>query len=432
MNLKTKNCDKSQSTKALNCLNFFLADVQGGVGPFLIVFLAATLHWNPDQIGMVMGISGILAVLAQIPAGALIDQLLQKRLIVAAAAITIALSCVTIALVPTFPVILGAQSLIGVAGAVFGPAIAAITLGLLGRACLEKQVGKNQSINSSGNIINALLVGLVGASVQGRGIFWYVAVISLATVVTVLFIRDRDIDYALARGADQDKKPNCEEEGSEEGTSSVLVLLRDRRILIFAISCILFHFANAGIGPLVSQLLAKQVGAGGAMHFMSATIITAQLAIIPLGIVIGRRASKSARKPLYLIPFCLMPVRALLYMVSHNPYYLVGLALLEGAAMGIFGILQLIVIADLTKGTGRFNVAQGALSTAVGLGAASSNFVVGAVVKHLGFDSAFLTMAVVAGTGLIFFWIWMPETQPESPMMGRVSRSSASQEVRPS
>ncbi len=362
-----------------------------------------------------MGISGILAVLAQLPAGALIDQLQQKRLIVASAAGFIALSCVAVALLPSFPVILACQSFIGVAGAIFGPAIAAITLGLLGRKCLDQQVGKNQSINSAGNIVNALLVGVVGASLHGRGIFWYVAGISLATIASVSFIRDRDIDYALARGADKEEKETDEKSTSVAGMFSIFA---DRRLLIFAFSCVLFHFAKA-------------VGAGGAMRFTSAAIIAAQIAIIPLGIVIGRRANISARRTLFLIPFCLMPIRALLYTVSHNPYYLVGLALLEGSAMGIFGIMQLLVVADLTKGTRRFNVAQGALSTAIGLGAASSNFVVGAVVKHFGFNAAFFTMAVIAGVALVFFYFLMPETKPQNARAQRGLRAAEPSEIAP-
>jgi MFS family permease len=414
--------DKQSSIRALNCLNFFLADVQGGVGPFLVVFLTATLHWEPSRIGFVMGAAGVVGVVAQIPAGAMIDQLRHKRRIVATAATLIALGSVGIAFFPTFAVVLAGQSFIGIAGAVFGPAIAAITLGLVGRAALDRQIGRNQSINSTGNVVNALLVGFVGAMFDGKGMFFYVAVISVATVVSVGMIRADDIDYALARGADNSNEgcqdpqqaPATGEKGEQENTihpEGMSALLRDRRILIFAVSCILFHFANAGMGPLVSELLARGAGERGGLRFMSASVIVAQCAIIPLGVLIGRRAEVSRRKPLYLIPFCLLPLRALLYTVNHGAYFLVGMELLDGSAMGIFGIMQLLVIADLTRGTGRFNLTQGALSTAVGIGASSSNFVAGWVVKLAGFNAGFLTMAGIAGAALVFFWWMMPETQ---------------------
>jgi len=406
---------KQRSIFALSSLNFFLADVQGGVGPFLVIFLTSLLHWEPGRIGFVMGISGVVGVLAQIPAGAVIDQLRPKRLIVATAAGLIALGSIGIALFPTFGVVVAGQSFIGVAGAVFGPAIAAITLGIVGRKKLERQIGRNQSINSTGNVANALMIGAVGATLHGKGIFYYVAAISLATIASVMLIRGKDIDYALARGAD-DLVGDCEEqeEAKQPRFSGILTLLRDRRVLVFAVSCILFHFANGGLGPLISELLAKGVGMKSGLRFVSASIIVAQLAIIPLGILIGRRAEGGARKPLFLIPFCLLPLRAILYTFSHQPYFLVALELLDGSAMGIFGIMQLLIIADLTKGTGRFNLTQGALSTAVGIGASSSNFVAGWVVKHFGFNMGFLTMAGIAAAALVFFWLLMPETQGNS------------------
>ena len=410
---------KQGSIRALYALNFFLADVQGGVGPFLVIFLTSILHWHPGRIGIIMGVSGVIGVLAQIPAGALIDQVRSKRMIVAAAAALIALGSIGIALFPTFGVVVAGQSFIGVAGAVFGPAIAAITLGIVGRKKLERQIGRNQSINSTGNVANALMIGAVGGSLHGKGIFYFVSLLSLATIVSVLMIRSKDIDYALARGADgvyeECKDHTAASEEKEQAKkpqySGIHTLLRDRRVLIFAASCILFHFANAGMGPLVSEMLAKGAGMNSGLRFVSASIIVAQIAIIPLGIFIGRRAEGSPRKLLFLIPFCLLPIRALLYTFSHQPDFLVGLALLDGSAMGIFGIMQLLVIADLTRGTGRFNLTQGALSTAVGIGASSSNFVAGWIVNRFGFNAGFLTMAGIAGAALVFFWMLMPETR---------------------
>jgi len=424
---------KQRSIYALSALNFFLADVQGGVGPFLVIFLTSLLHWRPGRIGFVMGVSGVIGVLAQIPAGALIDQVRSKRIVIATAAGLIALGSIAIALYPTFAVVVAGQSFIGIAGAVFGPAIAAITLGIVGRKKLEQQIGRNQSFNSTGNVGNALMIGAVGASLHGKGIFYYVALISVATIACVLMIRSKDIDYALARGADDlvaegiDNAAQYEqkEEAKKPRFSGVLALLRDRRVLVFSVSCILFHFANAGMGPLISELLAKGVGMNSGMHFVSAGIIVAQIAIIPLGIIVGHRAESSRRKPLFLIPFCLLPLRALLYTFSHQPYFLAALELLDGSAMGIFGIMQLLVIADLTKGTGRFNVTQGAISTAVGIGASSSNFVAGLVVNRFGFNASFLMTAVLAAAAFVFFWLCMPETKPEVPALSTDANGSS-------
>ena len=72
----------------------------------------------------------------------------------------------------------------------------------------------------------------------------------------------------------------------------------------------------------------------------------------------------------------------------------------------------MLVVADLTKGTGRFNLTQGALATATGIGAGLSNLLAGFVVKAAGFDAGFITLAAIAAIGSIFFALAMPETRP--------------------
>lgn len=395
-----------RSLRALDSLAFFLADIQGGVGPFLVIFLTASLHWNPARIGTVMFVSGVAGMIAQTPAGYLIDRVRPKRWIMAVAASLIAVACLLIALFPNYPVILSAQSFTGVAGAFFGPALAAISLGLVGRKNMEPRMGRNQSISSAGNVGMALGAGLIGNYLGRQVIFYFVAVMSIASIISVLMIREEDIDHELARGADNAKK----NEKDNLHVSGIAVLLKDQRVLIFALSAILFHFANASLLTLVGQMLSGVPG-GHPSLYMSATIIVAQLVIIPIGFIIGRRAKVSKRKPIYLIAFAVLPLRCLLYIVSQNPYYLIALQIFDGIGAGIFGIMQILVIADLTKGTGRFNLAQGALGTAVGIGASLSNLLAGFVVKHAGYNAGFLTMAAIAGLALALFWFLMPETK---------------------
>jgi len=396
---------KKQSLRALDSLNFFLADIQGGVGPFLVIYLTATLHWHPARVGLVMTTAGIVGVLAQTPAGAMIDQIRQKRLLVVLAALLLAISSIVIVLFPTLPVIITSQSFTAIVGAFFGPSIAAISLGLVGRKNMERRLGRNQSISSVGNVIAALLAGLIGYFIGRRFIFYFIALMSLVVVISVLRIRAQDIDYTVARGGDDGAK-------EQPQISNVTALLKDRRVLIFAFCAVLFHFANASMLPLVGEVLSARKGSNPSLY-MSACIITAQLVIIPLGIWIGRRASFSKRKPIYLIAFVALPIRGLLYTLSDNPYFLVSVQLLDGIGGGIFGVMQLLVIADLTKGTGRFNLTQGAIGTAVGTGASLSNLVAGFVVKYAGFHAAFITMAAIAGVALVFFWFAMPETKAE-------------------
>ena len=392
-----------RSLRALDFLNVFLADIQGGVGPFLVVYLTSTLHWHPEKIGLVMTIPGIVGVIAQTPTGALIDSFRHKRMLVMFAALLIAVSSIVMVLKPTFPVVAATQSVTAIAGAIFGPAIAAITLGLVGREKMDRRIGRNHTFSSAGNVLAAGLAGLIGQFIGMGAIFYFIAAMSVAVIISVLQIKDADIDYTLSRGGDDGirEKPHV---------SRITKLLSDRRLLIFALCAVLFHFANAAMLPLVGQVLALQKGSSPSLD-MSACIIMAQVVQIPLGILIGRWASLSKRKPIYLIAFAVLPIRGLLYTVSTNPFFLVSVQLLDGVGGGIFGVMQLLVIADITKGTGRFNLVQGALGTAVGIGASSSNLLAGYIAQHAGYNASFLTMAVIALVALVVFWFAMPETK---------------------
>ena len=144
---------------------------------------------------------------------------------------------------------------------------------------------------------------------------------------------------------------------------------------------------------------------------MSACIIVAQLVMIPVALAASRLAASWGRKPVFLIGFAVLPVRGLLYCLSINPFYLVAVQLLDGIGAGIFGVVSVLVVADLTKGTGRFNLTQGALATATGVGAGLSNLVAGFVVKGAGFDAGFIMLAAIAAVGTVFFALVMPETR---------------------
>jgi MFS family permease len=237
---------RSRSLVALDALNFFQADVHGGVGPFMVTFLATSLHWTPDRIGLVMFASGILGLCAQAPCGALVDQLKLKRLIVAVSAALIGLACIAIVQVPSFPMILAGQSFIALAGACFGPAIAAISIGLVGRNGINLQVGRNASVSSAGNVAMAVAAGLIGYLMGNSAIFFFVAIMSTATIASVMLIREDDIDQAVARGAD--------DHGSGPRIVHIRHLFWDRRLAIFALCAVLFHFANAAVLPLGSRV----------------------------------------------------------------------------------------------------------------------------------------------------------------------------------
>ena len=392
-----------QSLFALDSTNFLLADVQGGIAPFLSIYLLASLSWSPGMIGVAVSAAGIATLLVQTPAGALIDQITWKRHLMALAMLFIAGGSVATVLTQDFLPIVTAQVVIGAAGAFLTPMIAALTLGMVGYDRLSGRQGRNQVFNHAGNLTAAVSAGLMGYYVAREGIFYLAAVMALFAIVAIYAMRERDIDHRLARGSE-------ESSDEEEGASGQLgALLRDRRILLYAASVVLFHFANAAMLPLVGQYMAVGVDHGASLY-MSACIIVAQLVMMPMAAFAGSFSSRWGRKPVFLIALLVLPVRGLLFAFGSNPYYLVSVQVLDGVSAGIFGVINILIIADLTRGTGRYNVTQGIVATAISAGAALSNGIAGFVVDAVGYSGGFVFLAVVALAALALFYFGVPET----------------------
>jgi predicted MFS family arabinose efflux permease len=381
-------------------LNFFLADVQTGVGPFLAIYLAG-YKWNEQRVGIALTVGGIAGILTQTPAGALVDRLRSKRALIAAGIVALAVGALLIAFVPTFWSVMSAQVLIGGASSVFAPAICAISLGIVGRHLFDRRQGRNQGFNSAGNVAAALSMGLLGYFVSNRSIFFFVAVCALPTILMLLIIRPGEIDYERARGG---------KEGDRDGNAeSVRLLFRDHPLVLFLVCAVMFHFANAAMLPLLGEMLAKGQGRGS-MMFMSACVVTTQLVITLIASWVGGIAGSWGRKPLLLIAFGVLPIRGLLYTLTHRTAELIAIQILDGVGAGIFGVVSVLVIADLTQGTGRFNLTLGAISTAVGIGASLSQVIAGSIVHHVGFNAGFLFLAAVAAAAFGILYFFMPET----------------------
>jgi hypothetical protein len=150
-----------RTLRGLDGLNFFLADVQTGVGPFLAIYLAG-YRWNEERVGLALTVGGIAGILAQTPAGALVDSLRSKRALVAVAVAALAAGALLIAICPSFWPVMGAQVIIGGTSSVFIPAICAMSLGIVGRSAFDARQGRNQTFNSAGNMMAAVSMGLLG------------------------------------------------------------------------------------------------------------------------------------------------------------------------------------------------------------------------------------------------------------------------------
>jgi MFS family permease len=399
--------EKRKSVYALEATNFFLADVQTGLGPFLAAYLAGA-GWEPGRVGMALTIGGIITVVLQAPAGALVDQLRSKRLILILASAVLVLGAVLLSVTAAPWAVYTSQVLIGGAGPFLGPTLAAVTMGIVGVTFFDRQFGKNQSFNSAGNVACALLIAGVSHLFGNRAIFITAAVLTIPTVLAIGAIKSKDIDYELARGGAK------QIDGIEVPTrASVLkTLLGDRVLLVFLVCAFLFHFANAAMLPQLGEMLSHGARATAA-PFMSACIIVTQVVIMCFAPAIGRFANLRGRKPLLLVGFGVLPIRALLYTLTHNTESLIAIQIIDGVANAIFGVVSILVVADRTRATGRFNLVQGSLATAVGIGAALSTTFGGKLIQYFNYRISFLSLGAIAVLAFVLLWTAIPETLPE-------------------
>jgi MFS family permease len=398
----------------LDALNFLLADVRDGLGPYFAIYLLAVRGpeggWNEATIGLVITLAGLAGLLSQTPIGALIDRSRHKRGIVVAAALAVTLSCLALPFITGFAAVAAAQSVAAVAGAAFPPALAAITLGVVGPRAFARRIGRNEAFNHGGNALSAALAAGTAVFFGPVVVFWIMAALALLSIGAMLSIPAAAIDDEQARGLEDGQRAEAAHQPSTWRS-----LLACRPLLLFAALMACFHLANAAMLPTVGQLLTRVVGKDYATSLIAGCIVAAQCAMVPVAMLAGAKADRWGRKPIFLAAFGVLALRGALYVLSDNPWWLLGVQLLDGVGAGIFGTLFPVVVADLTRGTGRFNVSQGAVATAQGLGAALSASLAGAVVVGAGYPAAFLTLGGIAAVGFLGYLLLMPETRPAAP-----------------
>jgi MFS family permease len=409
MSHQSPTAGSTRANVGLDAANFFLADVRDGLGPYLAIYLLTIQKWDEASIGVVMSIATAAGIIAQTPAGGLIDATRAKRAVMAAAAIAVTAASLLLPLFSRFIPVAASQAAAHAAAAVFGPGLAAVSLGIVGHAAFTRRIGRNESFNHAGNAFAATAAGATAYLWGPSVVFYLLAIMSAASLVSILIIPGRAIDNELARGLHDrlDGRGNPVPDGNTP--SGLRVLLSCRPLMIFAATVVLFHLANAAMLPLVGQKLALQDKNLGTT-LMSACIVAAQIVMVPMAMLVGARADRWGRKPLFLAGFFILPLRGCLYTLSDNQFWLLAVQTLDGVGAGLFGALFPIIVADLMRGTGRYNVAQGAILTAQGIGAALSTTLAGVVVVHAGYSAAFLTLAVVALAGALVFFFGMPET----------------------
>ena len=392
------------SLAGLDGMNFFNAAMLAGFGPYVAVYLAEQ-KWTQENIGFVLTAGGLAGLLVLIPGGELLDAVRSKRALVALGAIMVAVSAFVIGIWPNVPLVFTALVLHGTTGAFLGPAIAAVTLGLVNHSALSERLERNQSFASTGSLIATGLMGLIGYLLSYQAMFVIAAALPL--LLALAGIRAVDIDFARSCGA---PSPDASTRPARIANQS---LWKNPALLTFAACLLLFQLANTAMLPIVGAALVYQ-GESRTSLIVAALIILPQIVVALLAPWVGLRAQAWGRRPLLLIGFGALPIRALLFALTADPPLLVGLQLLDGLSGAVIGVLTPLVIADLTRSTGHFNLAQGIIGTASGIGASLSTALFGQLAASLGHTAAFLSMTSVALLGASVLWLLMPETRPST------------------
>jgi MFS family permease len=394
------------SLRGLDGVNLFLAGVLSGFGPYVAAFLAEQ-NWSQPEIGFVLTAAGSAGLLSQLPGGELLDAMRSKRFAVALGATMVAAGALIIAVWPTFPLVLAALVLQGITGGFLGLAIAAISLGLVGHTALGERLGRNQRFASTGGVVAAGLMGLIAYFLSYRAIFFVAAALVLPLLAALGRIRPSDIHFGRA---------SCLPDHHESSTPSRLrrrSLWKNYGLVIFTICVFLFQMANASMLPLAGETLAYSKEALSSL-IVSALIMVPQVIVAIMAPWAGRRANTWGRRPLLLVGFAALPIRALVFAWTTNPMLLIAAQVLDGVSGTMLGVLTALIIADLTAGTGRFNLAQGFVGTMSGVGASLSTTLSGLVAGSLGRAAGFLSVAGIALAAVLLAWLLMPETNPSN------------------
>jgi MFS family permease len=388
-----------RSLIGLNAANFFQAEMVGVILPVLNAFLKEA-NWRYDAIGFATAAGGLGTLLFQSPAGWLTDKITCRRTLFAVMALVTGACFVLLPFVPRTQT--WVDSLLFVSGAaqtLFGPLLGALALALAGHRLLNRVVGANQSWNHAGNIAAALLAMAFVSAFGLKSIFYSVGACSLLAGASVLLIREEDLDERVAASLTHDQ---------DKATNSWTYLLRDRTVRLLLLSIFLFHLANAPILPTVALYVKKL---GGSDNWMTATVLTAQVVMVPVALLTGRFCDSWGRKPVMAIAFWVLPIRIASYAFVSTPSALVYLQGLDGIGAGVYGVAVVAICADLTRGKGGFNTLTGLFATALAVGGVVGPIASGLLVQHLGFQITFFAFAALASVGAVVFTKFIPETR---------------------
>jgi MFS family permease len=384
----------TKGIRPLLSLNFFMADMQAGIGPFLGVFLLAH-GWQSGLIGTVMTVGGVAGMVMTTPAGALVDATRRKKLYVIIPGICTVIASGLILLSQNFWLVTLSQVATAIAGAAIGPAVAGITLGMVRQAGFNRQNGHNQALNHAGNMVGAGLSGLLGWQFGFTAVFWLAALFGVLSIASVLLIPSDAIDDDEARGLDQGD--------ANAKVGGITVLLECKPLLILAAALACFHLGNGAMLPLygLAVVANKQ---GDPAGFVAITIVVAQATMILASLLAMRLAEKEGYWLVLLVSFMALPVRGVIAAYVMNKWGVYPVQFLDGIGAGLQSVAVPGLVARILSGTGRVNVGQGAVMTVQGLGASLSPAIGGWIAQDIGYGPMFLILGCFA---LVSIALWL-------------------------
>jgi MFS family permease len=394
--------EAARGLPGLDWLNFFVANFQTGFGPFISVYLTSA-GWTQGAIGAALSTGTIASMASQVPAGVLVDLMRSKRMAAAAAIAAIGLSALAIALWPNFLAITAAEALHSFASAILGPAIAAITLVLVDQSAFGERLGRNARYAAVGNAVAAGAMGACAYYLGDRAVFLFAAALAIPALAALETLRE-------ANSAQFRPPPTASPWVQARTPDRSWQFLTDRRLIVFAVCAALFHLANAAMLPIAAAAVTKRVG-NEADLVIAACIVGPQLITALLSPWAGRAAEAWGRRPILLIGFSALPIRGILLACFADPRLMIAIQLFDGLGAAVFGVLFPLIVADVTRGTGRYTTSLGLVGLAIGGGATLSTAAAGLVADHLGVGTTFLTLAAVGLIATILVWILMPETR---------------------
>ena len=418
------------ANRGLDWFNLCVANIQTGFGPFVAVYLVSQ-GWTQTAIGIALSIGTITAMASQVPAGALVDALRSKAAVAAISVLAFTASALMFAIYPIPLFVYLAEILHGFSSCTLGPAVAAISLALVGRAAMGTRLGRNARYASIGNGVGAALMGACGSYVSERAVFFLTAAVTLPAVFALLPLRRIGALAPATTSPASDATPatiDAAPPGARR--AAVMSVLLDRRLLIFSACAMLFTFANAPMLPLAASTLTARVGHLASL-LIGACIVLPQLIVALASPAVGRFADLRGRRPLLLLGFSMLPLRGLLFATLPSPTLVVLIQALDGVAAACFGIMVPLITSDVAGRSGHYTLSLGVVGFAIGIGATVSTTAAGWVADHFGSQIAFLGLAGVGLAATLLLLTLMPETRPPQLPGGVAASGDAALDAAP-